>query len=50
MVCPRKLTDCIRKIEDVDFPTAFKVVKGMDLILSKREEGQTALQKLVKGY
>lgn len=50
MVCPRKLTECIREIEDVDFPTAFKVIKGIDLILTKREEGQTSLQKPIKGH
>lgn len=38
----------IKEIEDVDFPTAFKVIKVMDLILTKGEEGQTALQKLIK--
>lgn len=29
----------------MDFPTAFKAIKVMDLILTKREEDQTALQK-----
>lgn len=29
----------------MDFPTAFKATKVMDLILTKREEDQTALQK-----
>lgn len=49
-VRPRKLTKCIKEIEDVDFPTAFKEIKGTDLILTKREEDQTALQKPIKGH
>jgi len=50
MVCLRKLTECIRETEDVDFPTVFKVIKGMDLIFTKREEGRTVLQESIKGH
>lgn len=28
--------ECIKEIEDVDFPIVFNVVKGMDLILTER--------------
>lgn len=45
MACPRNLTEWTKEIEDVDFPTALKAIKVMELILTKREENQTALQK-----
>lgn len=45
----QKADGVYREIKGVDFPTAFEVIKRTDLILTKREEGQTSLQQPIKG-